>query len=345
MFRLPFNTLTYVEKNLPGKFCPAPWTTVNILENGNVVSCLCEDWTSYPIGNLFENTLEEIYANSEKLNNIKRSVLDGKFSWCKVGHCNYIDKLPEASSNPFEKFNIERQPFLPTQIRLGLDANCNLKCASCRDKLLYSKTENPRTVKILESLVKSYKNFDKPVEIIGDGTGDIFVSKSYEKVFWEGDLPDCWRVGFLTNGNLIKKRKNQLEKIRDKFCDFGIQICIDASTHETYKSIRGGDFTQVLEGFDTLKELGISFNLEFVLQRGNYKDLTGYRELAKKYNVFYSLQKLDQRGHMSQEWWNYNKIENNPDVDYEYLRDILTIMQSDGAGMCGGVQEVLRSIS
>ena len=343
---LPYNSIVYSEKPLQGKFCDSPWTAASILHDGGVTSCICPDWTSVFIGNILKTPLEEIYENSEKLYKIRQSVIDGNFGWCKIGHCSVLNNLPDASDNPWTKFQIPQKPKLPKLLRLGIDFNCNLQCRSCRNKLFYSSQENPTVTKILESLINSYKDHDQITEVIGDGTGDIFTSKSYENILWTGRIPECWRIGFLTNGNLISKRKNQLKAIRKNISDnFGIQVSLDAATPEVYKNIRGGDFQIVLDGLDVLKELGIVFNLEFVLQAGNYRDLEGYHELGKKYNVFHSVQHIDQRGHMSKDYWNSVKLENNPNIDYKYLKQALQLfVDSPNCNIDGGVQELLKEI-
>ena len=344
--KLPFNSIVYSEKPMQGKFCDAPWTSVSVLENGGVTSCMCPDWTYVFIGNILKNSLEEIYDNSEKLYKIRQSVIDGNFGWCKTGHCSLLNNLPDASDNPWLKFQIPQKPKLPTLVRLGIDPVCNLKCFSCRPKLMYTTKENQIATRILESLVNSYKNHDQITEVIGDGTGDIFTSKSYENILWGGKIPECWRIGFLTNGNLITKRKNQLKAIKGNISTkFGIQVSLDAATPEVYKNIRGGDFQIVLDGLDVLKELGILFHLEFVLQADNYRDLEKYHEIGKKYDVFCGVQHIDQRGHMGKEKWNAVKLENNPKIDYKYLKQALQLFVDEpNRSVDGGIQELLKEI-
>jgi MoaA/NifB/PqqE/SkfB family radical SAM enzyme len=343
---LPWQTIINSEKQLSGKFCVEPWKSITLIENGDVTTCQCYDWTSVTIGNVLKTPLEEIYASSERLHDIRTSVIDGKYNWCKVGHCSLLNNLPDASDNPWLKFQIPQKPKLPSLIRLGIDPVCNLKCFSCRPKLMYTTKENQKATRILESLVNSYKNHDQITEVIGDGTGDIFTSKSYENILWGGKIPECWRIGFLTNGNLITKRKNQLKIIKHNIStNFGFQVSLDAATPEVYKKVRGGDFQIVLDGLEVLKDLGILFHLEFVLQADNYRDLEKYHEIGKKYNVFHGVQHIDQRGHMGKEGWDAVKLENNPNIDYKYLKQALQLFVDDpNCNIDGGVQELLKEI-
>ena len=343
---ITYNRIIYNEKPLQGKFCSAPWTDVSVFDNGRVTSCICPDWTSVDIGNLLYTSLEEIYTNSVNLFKIRQSVIDGNYGWCKIGHCSLLNNLPDAGDNPWTKFQINQKPKLPRIIRLGLDETCNLQCRMCRNKLNYSREENPKITQILESLIESYKDHDEITEVICDGAGEVFASKSYEKILWSGRLPKCWKIGFLTNGNLISKRKNQLREIKDNISDnFGIQVSLDASTPEVYKKMRGGDFQVVLDGLDTLKELDIKFHLEFVLQAGNYKDLEGYHGLGKKYDVFHSVQHIDRKEHMSSIYWDKVKLEDNPDIDYDYLKKTLKLfVDNPNSNVDGGIQELIKSL-
>jgi len=333
----------FENKNLIGKFCAQPWTEISIAGNGDVRSCTCGEWNSLPIGNILDTPIEEIYSSNENLKKLRNSVLDGSFGWCKDGHCSMVNNLPDASENPWVKFNIKPTQKLPRIIMLGIDMNCNLQCRSCRDRLIFNTNKNPTVTKILESLVNSYKDHDEDTLIFCDGAGDIFTSRSYDDILYGDMLPKCWKLTITTNGNLLSKRKQQLSSIRDNI--WSIIVSLDSATPDVYKKIRGGDFNLLMAGLDILAELGIPTFLQFVLQRGNYEDLLAYKEIAKKYNAGYGIQKLDRRFHMSNDWWNYNTIDNNPDVNYVKLKDDLTELMSDPrCNADGGVQWLYRNI-
>lgn len=333
----------YHEKiNLTGKFCFQPWENININNDGSVYSCYCQDWTSLRLGNILDNPLEEIYSTSENLKKIRDSVLHGKFAWCKVGHCSMLDSLSDIPDNidTYKKFT---NFSLPTTIHLGIDDNCNLKCASCRSGLIFKNEENPTTEKILQSLCQSYRNFDKEVQIFCDGSGDLFTSKSWEKFIYGTEIPPCWKLVITTNGNLLSKRRKQLESIKHNI--YNVIISLDAGSYDTYKRVRGGDWDVVIDGIEIIKELDLQLNFQFVLQRENYLDLLNYKEIANKYNVSYGLQLLDKRQHMTSTYWNYNCMENNPDINYEILAEYLQILKQDkSCSFDGGIYELFKKL-
>lgn len=339
---LPYRETVYSEKNLTGKFCSQPWENININNNGEVYSCYCQDWTSLLLGNILETSLEEIYNNNENLNKLRSSVMDGKFGWCKVGHCGMLDSLPSVNDDT-EKYKNSNDFQLPVSMHLGIDDNCNLKCGICRGGLIFKNTENPITEKILSSLMNSYKNFNRNTLVYCDGSGDLFTSKSWEKFLYSTEMPHCWKLVITTNGNLLSKRKAQLQSIRENI--HSVTISLDASTYNTYKIVRGGDWNILMDGVETVKELNIPINFQFVLQRENYQDLLGYKEIANQYGAYYGLQMIDKRDHMSDAYWNHNRIEDNLAVDYAKLKEDLTILKSDRrCGFDGGTAELLKKL-
>lgn len=69
------------------KYCERPFQHVYIMPNGDVRCC---SWTTKKIGNLLENTLEEIW-NSPAAEEIRESVRDGSFRFCrKNGYKNVL---------------------------------------------------------------------------------------------------------------------------------------------------------------------------------------------------------------------------------------------------------------
>lgn len=330
-------------KNIGKRFCSQPWNFVTIENEGNVYSCMCSNWTGVVLGNILTQSLEDIYANSVSLKSLRQSVTDGNYGWCKDYDCNEIKNLPAYETNPFTELNINPIPRLPTNLTLAIDFNCNLKCLTCRLQRHFETTVNPTVDAILKNLALVYKNFDQTVNVMCDGSGDLFVSQAYNNFLFNGDLPECWNITLMTNGNLLTKKKEQIKSIRNQI-DM-ITITIDAATSETYKITRGGDFDTVLKGIEMLKELNISVYLQFVLQQDNYKELLKYKKLANDFNVHYGIQKVDRRGHMSPEIWAQLTVEDSPNVDNTMLKEYLLELSNDR--MCnldGGTRWLLAKL-
>lgn len=312
-------------EDIMSKICSAPWNTVAVVPGGDVYSCLCGAWTDRVIGNLQTQSLTEIYKNSVMLDQLKSSVLDGSYRFCRADMCPNLHNLETAPVGVYQ--DQLQQPILPTTVMLGIDENCNLKCPSCRNQRVYSKTMNSTVRNILSNLQQSYRDFDQPVQVFCDGAGDLFTSEAYNQFLFNGELPNCFKLVVTTNGNLLKKKMQKILSIADRFQSFIVSL--DAATAETYAITRGGDFDIVLQGVEQLKQHGFKVNFQFVLQRANYHELAQYRELANRLQVPYGVQLLHRWPHMSETYWLENSITPDSNIDTLSLRQQLDYLNND----------------
>jgi sulfatase maturation enzyme AslB (radical SAM superfamily) len=312
------------------KFCSEPYDTVNIYNNGNVYSCLCGGWNTIgSIGNLLSESFADIFQSRQILK-FRNSINDQSFNFCNPDRCGTFWSLPSFESLP----NLTAT--LPTNIMLSIDSNCNLQCRSCRNNLVYNKAIDHNADIIMQSIIEAYANFDQKVLIYCDGSGDIFVSEAYKKFFQNSKLPSCFKFILTTNGNLLLKNKDIVEKLRDQI-DL-ITVSLDAATNETYKVIRGGNFQTVLDGIKFAVELGINVSTQFVVQKSNYKELLDYRELGRALGIQNSGYQLITRWpHMSNQWWDQNKIT----ADIDLSNDLQKLVHDSHVTLCGGLQSLL----
>lgn len=69
-------------------YCWKPWYGFDILSDGEVI--ICSDWTDYPVGNIFTDTLEEIW-NGNKIKKLRSYILDHKnFGVCSRCPWRYL---------------------------------------------------------------------------------------------------------------------------------------------------------------------------------------------------------------------------------------------------------------
>jgi MoaA/NifB/PqqE/SkfB family radical SAM enzyme len=325
------------------KFCSAPWDTVAIDPTGQVSSCLCAAWHTrgHTFGNLIQTPLKDIFA-SQTFTTMRESVLDQSFRYCKKNECHRLWELESV-----ENLDAIRtyQSNLPSNLHLHLDKNCNLKCKSCRNSNIYSKEINQRTYNILSKLSHEYREYQNPVFVYGDGLGDIFASSAYQKWLREDQLPKCFKLCITTNGNLITKNLDLLDKLKSQI-DIVI-VSLDASISSTYKEIRGGDFDIVVEGVRQMVQLGINVSTQYVVQYANYLEISEYVKLCKDLGVRHiGLQVIDRWPHMSNSWWEQNRIIDNPNVNKEFLINALIELKKDTQiGLCGGLQNLISGTS
>jgi radical SAM protein with 4Fe4S-binding SPASM domain len=292
------------------KFCDQPWTTFTITADGSMVPCLCGIWNTVgPIGNVINQDLNEI-LQSQKLKSFKETILDQSFGNC-TNICPHLPILPNVDT--IEKDS--EQLFLPTHLLLGIDQNCNLRCESCRSENIFSKTRNKNADIILEKIQTTFAN--QQVTLQCDGYGDVFASESYKNFF--ANIDKNFNLHIITNGNLITKNQNLIEKLSNQI--LSVDVSIDAATPDTYSNTRGGVFDKVIDGIKLLVEQKIKVNLSFVVQEKNYTEVMPAYELAVNLGCHsINFHKLEKWSHMTDSWWNRNKLDDNPSVDLSSLK-------------------------
>jgi len=305
------------------KYCSSAWDTIQIFKNGSVSFCMCSAWHhSRPAGNLHRNSLSEI-INSTASQKFKNSIVDQSYRYCNKSLCPQLNQLQIIDT--FDSINI---PQLPTTISLAVDSNCNLKCASCRNSQVYSTEIDPDAKRVFDVLCEEYRNFDQPVMIYGDGLGDCFASAAWREFLNRDDLPKCFQFNLTTNGNLLTKNLDIINKIKPQL--HSVIVSLDAATPETYKKIRDGNFNLVLDGIKELTNLHIPVHTQFVLQYQNYQELIPYQQLTMELGTAtFGLQKLFRWGHMSDQWWLENQLEDNKKIDQELLHESLQQVSAD----------------
>ena len=108
-----------------------------------------------------------------------------------------------------------------------------------------------------------------------------FDSKRYQKV----------RIKLQTNGLLLTP---EMWKSISK-CHYAIDwisISIDAATKETYKMNRGGNFDKLLKNLEFVsnlrkRKLIETFNINFVVQANNFREMRQFVDLGKRYGCDY----------------------------------------------------------
>src|SRR5690242_10757275 len=73
-------------------FCSKPFSWFEVTgwgpPKGDVYLC-CPTWLDTPVGNLQRQSVEEVW-NGEQAQAIRRSILDGSFSFCREARCPYL---------------------------------------------------------------------------------------------------------------------------------------------------------------------------------------------------------------------------------------------------------------
>ena len=274
------------KKDLSGHYCDKLYTWLEVDMFGKAWMC-CPSWLPYPIGNVLEESLEEIW-NGEKAQKLREQIFTGNWNYCQHEFCPLIasDNLPMLK-------DIENPPVttvapLPTKINFSNDESCNLKCPSCRvDKLLF--TEGPLYNRRKEVNDKLYNMlFSKPTtrkfSIHVTGSGDPFASRIYREMLQSingQDFPNL-EVNLQTNGVMFTpKNWERIHKIHNNLRRCAISF--DAGTKNTYenKTRIGGNWELLLENCKFLDSQVLDYpkfdiEYDFVVQQDNYKEMRRY---------------------------------------------------------------------
>lgn len=243
--------------------------TIYIDYNGDCWGC-CPGWIKTQFGNI-EN--KKMY-NSYRAKIIKLSSINKTYCFCDLAKCKHV----ETKDNQIENKLLDKN--YPEEITIAHDKTCNLKCSSCRKKY-YKNKHIRKTQKITNDITTS--PWIKKSAIILAGQGEVFFSKEYKKIL-EKIENDTLKI--LTNGIFLNKKNwSTINKYKNLY----ISISIDAATKETYFKLRSGNFDTIIKNLEMIKnerkENLKELQLNFVVQKDNYKEMIKFIELGKKMKV------------------------------------------------------------
>jgi uncharacterized Fe-S cluster-containing radical SAM superfamily protein len=270
------------------RFCALPFGDFEVSSNGDVHIC-CPNHLPRTIGNVFGGGTGEEIINSEAAKQVRRSIIEGKFTHCDWMKCPAIqgERLPQRAriADARLKAFIEKgdgEIDGPQDVRLSHDPTCNLWCPSCRKEKIVAKGEQfTRIMEITDRVVRPLLKTAKTVMM--NGYGDIFSSRSCRRILEsvnEDEHRDL-RLIFITNGVLLTE--SEWAKFPNIHRNVGtIRVSIDAATKETYDKVRlGGDFERLrqnLEFIAGLRREGVieKFMISFVVQRENFREMEAF---------------------------------------------------------------------
>jgi radical SAM protein with 4Fe4S-binding SPASM domain len=297
----------YVPVDKPGykgKFCSQPFDILQIDGDGDVQLCSCQYHMPYTIGNIYQNSLQDIWL-SQAADDVRQSVLNENFTYCSW-NCSILSHLPDRPSS------LPALLDFPKVIKIDMDRSCNLRCPSCRETTIIEKNSQKidKQIKIFEEITQwALANPLRQLTVVPMASGEIFASHS-GLAFLKSliNYPhDNLKLVITTNGTLITKNKELLSNIKHLLTK--VSVSIDAATPDTYAIVRGGDWQELIKGLDFLHDtLNVPLNLSFCIQKNNWHEIELSAELAKKYNASIYYQKLLDWGHWTIDWWHDNNV-------------------------------------
>lgn len=305
------------------KFCSVPFTSLQIDIDGDVQLCDCQFHMPYTIGNIYHNSLQEIWL-SDEANKVRQAVADGKFTYCSWD-CSTLYTLPNKSGN-----TQQANPF-PKNIKIDLDRSCNLSCPSCRESIIIEK--NLDRIQKQTEIYNELKQWaaDNPsimFDVTPCASGELFASHSGLKFLQSlvGFEHKNLRLKLTSNGTLINRNKQLIMSLINVIAD--LCISIDAATPETYSVVRGGDWEELVQGLDFLKANKMYPRFNFVIQKANYKEILAFGEFAQNYNARIQFASMEDWGHWDIKWWQDNSVVKQKATELEHVLDSLHTLKA-----------------
>lgn len=284
------------KKQLQGFMCPDPFNGISISSNGDIGMCSCAMWHPTVIGNILNNTLEEM-LNSELAQDIRQSVRNGTYEYCDETKCGIIinNKLlheSELSDTYLRQYKDSTVIDFPRYFYIAGDKICNLSCPSCRTRVIslddYSQNKNKNVMSLLNQQVFS-ESSSEVVSIYVSSEGEMMASPLTLKFLEEFPLDrypkaEFW---FQSNGLLIKSRWNRISHLANNI--FKLSVTADSCNKTTYEKLRrGGTFENLIENLDFITELRKTYNFQLsirmVVQSENMHEIEDFYTFAMKYN-------------------------------------------------------------
>ena len=285
---------------LRDKFCQMPFTHFSTGWKGAAFACCCPAWVPFPIGNVLEAESAEAVWNSDAAIEVRRSILDGDFSYCSRTLCSLITarKLPAKSeiTEPYLRRIIDERitalPDGPRQVDLNYDATCNLACPSCRTEIIAATPEENDVYgrardRVILPLLKKTSG-----QVYLSGGGEAFSSRHYRSILAalnRQDYPGVY-LHLISNGQLITPKK------WSEFPDLAemihvLSVSIDAARPETYERLRRpGKWAPLMRNLEFLSELRRNgkirnFWINFVVQKSNFREMLDFVDLGGRLGV------------------------------------------------------------
>ena len=272
-----------------------------------------------PFGNLLQDgNLDEIY-NSTYARIVKLSSLNRSYCLCNLhSKCVRYKTITNLVSTD-KKWEIG---IVPEKILVNFDPTCNLFCRSCRVEKyeMDDQTKQETTIVVTKLLNSGWLEKTKILQLAGNG--ELFYSPFYRQLLFS-DLKRQ-QIRIQSNGTLFNEENWKL--VADKYKMIDVSISVDAATKETYTKLRcGGNWHNLMKNLTMLSDLHRQkqireFQLSFVVQRDNFREMSAFVKLGKKLGVDIVLfQRLNRygNGRCTNEFLEQCLIIDNQYLDYE----------------------------
>lgn len=244
---------------------------------GSVRMC---GWAYYRIGNLCEQTIEELW-NGDKAEKFRESLRDGSYRYCDHKECPYC-----ANENrELVEYDV---PEYPKAVSLSYEETCNYVCVFCREKKYIPSACDKANIQKVEGEILKF--IDKVDEIGANGVGEVFCSPSILKLLSTAPLKDDVKVCLETNGSLFNEENWKKIQCLEKY-DLTVTVTVHSFVENTYQFLSGtqlpvSNIINNLKFIQSLRECGKvnRFGLATVLCEYNFREMPDFVRKCLEFN-------------------------------------------------------------
>lgn len=268
---------------------------MELSETSHFVPC-CSDWLKPEYFLLPEDSGGWNAAAAQKL---RQSILDGSYSFCRTDVCPFPaadsqdthHQLDRETPLTEEQWNLVRGgvtklPFGPTSLAVTVDARCNLACPSCRSEpIVTARAPELSAFRRIEEQIHQARQSLQILKLAGDG--EVFFSpwlKSLIQRIQPELFPHFREIHILSNGLLFDSEMYESLLPGSRYIQ-RVNISIDAGNESTYRKVRGGNWSRLLQnlkwiGEQRQKGLFQVFQINFTVQRNNFESMPDFVQLG-----------------------------------------------------------------
>ena len=282
--------------------CKHPWTHFEVNNpNGNVTMC-CNNNTV--LGNVNENTIDEIWNGDDFQANRKRMRDEGAHVMCPhtcpvlLGGKKYenLDWLEELSEDGEQRQNAEMndQEFdegkialqsEPRWFRFTYSYACNLDCYHC-----YQREDAKMRIKLPDSFMKALPVYASKAQVVMPFGGEPFYFKPVLTFLENHNANLETRFHFITNATLLT---DTVYATVDRLPITCMAASLDAATPESFDILRvrgkNANWQTVIENLERLKIMkarkDFIFTLSMTLNSVNCSEIEQFVDLALSYDA------------------------------------------------------------
>lgn len=304
--------------------CDDTKRALSIKKHGTVMACCSA--VSLAFGSILYTSVEEV-LRSIPAQIVWLSIKNRTYSFCGEMCFVFRDKRYHLTDRAEIFQNKRLEGSIPQLkdfiVQLGYDRSCNLACPSCRTCRITRPEDNEEVMSLMHEEVRRMALLrPKNIRI---GNGEVFFSPYYKDIIFNCYEKDS--IALISNGILFNEEN--WDRLKKQYKKIYMEFSIDSTTPETYRRLRGGDFSllcrnmEFAAGLRRKKELE-RLSISFVIQKENFREMPDFVRFGQKLGADYiAFRKLNNWGFMSDEEFIPKDVYDERNEEHEAFVEIL----------------------